>query len=610
MIKFNKDKKLSLYIFMCIFVVFIVGYFYLVDESKPSFSALIDNNSEVLKNSELIYYLDVSYDGIDKNGVNSESGVISNINSNMIYVEDKIPDGLIFTGFVTTSNGSIGAYRDSDNTSCLGKVVDDTPQSNGQWNSDNSEFTYHGLHYDANTRVVSFKVDNLQAGCVLTVGIKTVTPSEVDDPNTEVVESRRDFYNFGSAREEGLNINSNMTHVYMGSENTTLYKVNYQYTGDIPSNAPELPVESLYASGSQVGVANNISLEGFSFSGWTSTDVSITDGSFVMPSNSVTLVGSFTELPKYKVTYSIEGEYPENYVIPSVKEYYAGSIVKMDILEKSSIIDDYMFLGWEVSNVDISNNEFEMPNHDINIIGSFDEIKYKIEYKFYDTVLPPNSDTLLPETIMFHAGEAVSLPSVISEPDGYKFLGWYYQNEFDMPEENLVIYGEWKRVLGTFEPTIEQVLITEDKSYDPGEEIKFKITITNNSDFDINNVMIKKNLKDAVVSGDDNHLIESDEYIKFDTIAAFDSVEFILTYTVKDNDYVGIESIVELTAALAENNYELVNNDYKTIITAKLSKELIETPITNKNSIPFVVIAIIIIVIGIGLIVYEKKRKK
>ena len=76
----------------------------------------------------------------------------------------------------------------------LGKVTDDTPESNGEWNADNTEYTYHGLHYNANTRTVSFKVDNLQAGCVLTVGVITRTPASVN--------GRVDFYNYGTARDE------------------------------------------------------------------------------------------------------------------------------------------------------------------------------------------------------------------------------------------------------------------------------------------------------------------------------------------------------------------------------------------------------------------------
>ena len=47
-----------------------------------------------------------------------------------------------------------------------------------------SGYTYHGLHYDANSRTVSFYVESLKAGCELTVGIITQTPETVDNSNS------------------------------------------------------------------------------------------------------------------------------------------------------------------------------------------------------------------------------------------------------------------------------------------------------------------------------------------------------------------------------------------------------------------------------------------
>ena len=51
------------------------------------------------------------------------------INSGTLFVEDKLPDGLEFTGFVTTDDGSIGAVKRSDGTLCTGKVIDDTNEA-------------------------------------------------------------------------------------------------------------------------------------------------------------------------------------------------------------------------------------------------------------------------------------------------------------------------------------------------------------------------------------------------------------------------------------------------------------------------------------------------
>ncbi len=72
------------------------------------------------------------------------------------------------------------------------------------------------------------------------------------------------------------------------------YKVTYEYTGTVPTGAPALPGEVSYKAGDTVKVADAPTLAGYEFSGWTTSDANITTGSFTMPSNKVTLTGSWT----------------------------------------------------------------------------------------------------------------------------------------------------------------------------------------------------------------------------------------------------------------------------------------------------------------------------
>ncbi len=73
------------------------------------------------------------------------------------------------------------------------------------------------------------------------------------------------------------------------------YKVTYEYTGTVPTGAPELPKEASYKAGDHVEVAAAPTLNGYTFSGWSTTDATVgSDGSFTMPSNKVTLTGSWT----------------------------------------------------------------------------------------------------------------------------------------------------------------------------------------------------------------------------------------------------------------------------------------------------------------------------
>ena len=73
------------------------------------------------------------------------------------------------------------------------------------------------------------------------------------------------------------------------------YKVTYEYTGTVPTGAPALPGEASCKAGDTVKVAAAPTLNGYTFSGWTTSDATVgSDGSFTMPSKKVTLTGSWT----------------------------------------------------------------------------------------------------------------------------------------------------------------------------------------------------------------------------------------------------------------------------------------------------------------------------
>ena len=545
----NINKK-NFFISISIMIICILG---IIGFTK---SDILENDVEVKEQTDLTYYLDISYDGVDKFGVESSSTKISEINSGYIYVEDKIPEGLVFNGFVTTEDGSIGAVKRSDGSSCPGKVVDDT---------DGTETltSYHGLHYDETTRTVSFKVKNLMAGCVLTVGIKTITPT-IDDPNTAEVETRRDFYNFASAREDSLTVYSNTVHAWMGNEFIDLYQVNYEYTGTVPDNAPALPSNITYASGSSVPIASDVSVEGYDFSGWTTTDATITNGKFTMPTKNVTLKGSFTGQPTYKVSYKISGTTPSGYVVPSEKTYYEKSTITVDSLKKGDVFNGYRFLGWTTTDVTIDeDNSFSMPNKNVTITGAFEEVTYKVSYAFYDTVLPSNSDALLPATKEYKPGSTVTL-SDVNDVTGYNFLGWYKENTFTMPEEDIVVYGEWSKQKGIFEPTIKKEIITTKPYYRSGDIVKYKVTITNTASYAIKEVIIKEENENAYFIAGTNYEVTSNKIVTIPQIAANSSVEVFAEYKVTLNDTNKITNTVSIIGALADNDYVLnTEKEYK-----------------------------------------------
>ena len=587
LLKTKRKIKYTYAFFIVLLVLVVISLFV-----SNSFSELLENDVEVKKDTELTYYLTVSYDGVDKNGVQSNDTTVSLINSGVLFIEDKIPEGLTFKGFVTTADGSIGAVERGTTTACVGKVIDDTNEVTndaGVWNGTHTEFTYHGLHYDDTTRVVSFKVKNLQAGCDLTVGVITQTPATIDDPNTVEQEVRRDFYNFATARERELVANSNTVHAFMGSEFETLHNVTYQYTGTVPSNAPSVPITTSYAEGANVGVANNVTLEGYTFSGWSSNDVTVSNGSFTMGSSDVVFTGSFTAVPTNTVTYAITGTTPPGYVLPSDVDYVPGAVVTADSLEVGSVINGYKFLGWTSNDVTLSSdNDFIMPNSNVTLNGSFAAATYSVSYQFYDSVLPPNAENYLPATATYSAGDTVTLSNVVSEPTGYKFLGWYKENSFVMPEEDVVVYGEWRVQNGTFtlgitnniSYIVSNQVVPSKSYYKTGDILQYTIVVTNNESYQVDDVYVKTNLDEATFISDNAYTIESDHIAKISSIPANSSTNLYIRFSVSDNDFGDVfengtvSNKVEIVSATAANDYYLTDQEVSATASFQLAARI------------------------------------
>lgn len=537
----KKKLKISIITICIIFTIFIG-----VIIMKSSYATTLESGVRVKENSDLTYYIDVIYDGKDGNLVMSSDTATSEVRSGYIYVEDKIPDGLIFKEFVQSEDETIGAVQRGDpSKTCTGYVVDGVT----------------GLVYDETTRTVSFKVKNLQAGCKITIGIVTTTPTLGQN------EKRKDFYNTAFAQEGTFSASSNTVHAFIGEPEVSLYSVEYKYTGDVPEGAPELPLVSSYISGTTVGVLNNIELDGYIFSGWTTTDVEVTNNSFIMPEAAVTFTGSFEVKPKYNVTYVIDesSEIPEGYFPPDTKKYGEGDTVYIDSLSKNDQINGYRFNGWTTTDVIISDDSFTMPNTNVTFTGIFERISYTVTYKFQGDTLPDNPENLLPETEIYYPDDTVKLAEY-PESEGYKFLGWYHEDNFKMPEENIVIYGEWKVEIGTFKPTITTTILEPKQYYHKNDIVQFKTTVTNTAQFNIRDVMIQSALKgnSFKVSPEGKYTVLSDQFVRIDTIPSNTSVDIFGTYVAGETWNDTYTNTFVLNGALADNNYTLdTTEEYK-----------------------------------------------
>ena len=523
-------KRILIFCTIVILLTIFMGY---------TFASPINNNVKVTPDTDLTYYLKIKYDGIDVSGNLSSDASRVDVYSDTMYITDKLPDGLVFDGFVESSNGTIGAFeRDNPSIPCLGKVIDDT-NDNGVWNNNNTEYTYHGLHYNKSTNTVSFKVENLKAGCQLNVGIKTKTPYKIDDSSTNNKETRRDFYNFASLREKTVSTVSNLVHTFMGLDDASLYSVTYEYTGDVPDSAI-VPITTSYMENTVVSTYNNINPIGYTFNGWTSSDVTIQNGKFTMPNHDIVLTGSFTENSKYQVSYNITGTIPDGYVVPVSASYYNLEDVKVDTLKAGDIVGNYKFTGNK----------------------------------------PDNSDSLLPSDAYYEKGTNVIIPSV-NNVSGYVFLGWNKDN-FTMNDEDVIIYGQWKRLNGTFEPTITKTILNSKPYYHPGDVINYKITVTNTANYTISNIMLKEGL-------DNGYYIDGQGYTHDGNVAtisslnANESIDVYSSYIVQNTDNNTLSNPTSIVGASADNYYELASVDSDDLIVDLKSKVTICTNVEGND---------------------------
>lgn len=586
MIKKNKFKNFLILILFVLIVssIFILKYTIADDLTQP---VLINENDD------LIYYLNVKYDGIDSYGGNSllsnDDYLVTDLKSDYIYVEDKIPDGLIFDGFVTTSNGSIGAYNYIDEyylEYCQGNVYDDTHEEStttGKWNNDHTEYTYHGLHYNSTTRTVSFIVENLASGCNLSVGIKTKTPLLSLYSNVD----RIDFYNYFRQRENMKSSFSNTVHNYIGNETSTLHNVTYNYSGIPDTNTSILPSNTQYSKNTSVGLPIPAFIEGYKFLRWESSDVTISDNSFIMPDSDVSITGVYEESNKYNVKYVINGDIPDDYYIPKEKSYYSYDTITLDNLESGDIVNGYKFLGWETNDVDVRNSnlttgfsansdfiktskKFTMPEKNVTFTGRFEKITYKLIYKFNDEVLPPNSSSYLPDTEIHNAGDSISLAN-ISDVSGFKFLGWNKETTFKMPEQDVIVYGTWKEFLGYIQPSLEISTPDYIDYYKPGDIINFRGIITNTSSTPIKNIE---------VTGSRNSITDKNlAYFYEDEIEPGETGEFYITYILDEN------------ISNFDNYPSLLNFDFKIEYASSVDETLYDFKQSNQVASSYIRIA-------------------
>ncbi len=258
-----------------------------------------------------------------------------------------------------------------------------------------------------------------------------------------------DGYIFSGWSTEDADITSGNFDIYkdvvISGTWTKLYNVTYEYEGDVPENAPAVPDKESYKAGAIVDVENAPSLEGYTFSGWSTSDATVADGEFTMPEKDVLLKGRWTKINYYNVEYKYEGDVPENApAVPDKESYEEGTNV---IVENAPSVDGYIFSGWSTEDADITNGNFDIHNN-VTIIGTWTKL-YNVTYE-YEGVVPENAPAV-PDKESYKAGTIVDVENAPSL-EGYTFSGWSTSDatvadgEFTMPEKDVLLKGKWTKI--------------------------------------------------------------------------------------------------------------------------------------------------------------------
>jgi hypothetical protein len=571
---------------------------------KDSFAHEI--NETINEDSNFIYYIEVKYNEIHGNG----HGLYS---SDSIHVEDTLPEGLTFVEFIPFKN---------QNT-CYNVLGSPS--------------------YNEQTRKIICDLNYMYSGCTFKLGVIV---------KTGTTNLRTDYYNTAKTNYRNKEYYSNTAHTYIGNENASLHSVNYSFAGISNDLLNSVIPEKSYSEGQEVTLEEPEEVFGYNFIGWSSNDVTITDGRFIMPNKNVTIVGTyeFLNIPKHKVTFRIEGDGPKSFVLPKEREYYYNDKVKLVTIISgdafSHIFDDeYMLFDVKYSDnvVDYNYKGFSMPDSDVTISLIFEKVPYAIGYNFIGKIIPidaelPKStinyiDHILDDeyyyrlhvlenydhSYLLYFSQGNNINNNPSNTDNsvlygmslhfygdkvnlikdYKsttcinletntnvkcrFLGWLYNDEFNMPSRHLNIYGTWMEITGTFEPEIKVEVTNKKDFYKKGETVQFKTTITNTSDVDIKDLVVENKFKDQVFVENDKYTV-NDDLITIKEIKANESINLYSTYVVGENTNREFTNELEIISASAEGGYYLENSDYTASTNFETRKTGDNTPVDNTNN--------------------------
>jgi uncharacterized repeat protein (TIGR02543 family) len=139
------------------------------------------------------------------------------------------------------------------------------------------------------------------------------------------------------------------------------YAVSYAITGTVPVGAPAAPtVDMAVAYGMQKLVAAALTFTGYTFSGWTTQDVTVTYGNYSMPDKDVSFTGSWTA-NTHVVSYTLTGTVPTGSPTAPTGETAVAYGTQKTVAEVLTFAG-YTFSGWATTDATVTNGNYSTPS--------------------------------------------------------------------------------------------------------------------------------------------------------------------------------------------------------------------------------------------------------
>ena len=222
------------------------------------------------------------------------------------------------------------------------------------------------------------------------------------------------------------------------------YNVTYIYEGDIPDDAPALPIGGTYTFGADVTVADKATAPaGYTFVGWyRGTIDNAVEGEFTMPAHNVHIVGHFaknTSTP-YRVEHYLESVDGTRYDLDSGETRRGTTDSAVSAHPK-----EYPGFTYQ--------SEISIESGTISGDGSFalkfyyNRNKHNVSYE-YEGITPEGTPAKPEGKTSVRFGDEIDVAETPYVP-GYTFTGWYdgadtnIVTAFEMPDKDVVLKGKF-----------------------------------------------------------------------------------------------------------------------------------------------------------------------